>query len=214
MSGLFITMEGPDGAGKTTVIKHLLPLLQAKTTKEIISTREPGGSQIAESIRNIILDVNHTGMDVKTEAILYAAARRQHLTDIVLPTLNTGNIVFCDRFVDSSIAYQGVARGIGVEEIKQLNQFATDGLEPDATLYLDIPAEVGIERIHKARGQRQFDRLDQEGIQFHKQVRQGYLELVKENENRFIVVDANAPIEEVVEKCYNEIVEKFPQFFK
>lgn len=213
MAGLFITMEGPDGAGKTSVIKELLPRLQAKTTKNIISTREPGGSNIAESIRGIILDVNHQEMDVRTEAILYAAARRQHLTDIVLPTLANEDMIFCDRFVDSSIAYQGVARGIGVEEIRQLNHFATAGLRPDITLYLDVPSEVGLERIYKARGERQFDRLDQEGLAFHQKVRQGYLALVAEEKERFIMVDATAPIEEVVEKCYNSIVEKFPQFF-
>ncbi len=215
MVGLFITMEGPDGAGKTSVIQELLPRLQEKTTKKIVSTREPGGSQIAESIRNVILDVNHKGMDVRTEAILYSAARRQHLTDIILPTLASGNIIFCDRFVDSSIAYQGVARGIGVEEIRQLNQFATAGLLPEATIYLDVPAEVGLKRIYQARGERQFDRLDQEGLAFHQKVRQGYLALINEkgNDNRFIIVDATAPIEEVVEKCYNSIIEKFPQIF-
>jgi len=157
MKGLFITMEGPDGAGKTTVINQLIPLLQKHALVDIVSTREPGGSRIAEDIRKVILDVNNTEMDERTEAILYAAGRRQHLKDRILPNLEKGNIVFCDRFVDSSLVYQGVARGIGVEEVAQLNHFATDGLEPSTTLYLDVPAEVGLERIHKARGNRQCD---------------------------------------------------------
>lgn len=214
MKGLFITMEGPDGAGKTTVINQLLPLLQEHALVDIISTREPGGSRIAEKIREIILDVNHTEMDVRTEAILYAAGRRQHLKDRILPNLEKGNIVFCDRFVDSSLVYQGVARGIGVEEVEQLNRFATDGLSPKTTLYLDVPAEVGLERIHKARGNRQFDRLDQEGLKFHTMVRNGYLMLAKKYPERIVSIDATQSIETVVKECFTTLVERYPKYFK
>ena len=221
MKGLFITMEGPDGAGKTTVINQLIPLLQKHALVDIVSTREPGGSRIAEDIRKVILDVNNTEMDERTEAILYAAGRRQHLKDRILPNLEKGNIVFCDRFVDSSLVYQGVARGIGVEEVAQLNveevaqlnHFATDGLEPSTTLYLDVPAEVGLERIHKARGNRQFDRLDQEGLSFHTMVRNGYLELVKKYPERIVSIDATKSIEEVVEECFRILVERYPKYF-
>ena len=209
MKGLFITMEGPDGAGKTTVINQLIPLLQKHALVDIVSTREPGGSRIAEDIRKVILDVNNTEMDDRTEAILYAAGRRQHLKDRILPNLEKGNIVFCDRFVDSSLVYQGVARGIGVEEVAQLNRFATDGLEPSTTLYLDVPAEVGLERIHKARGNRQFDRLDQEGLSFHTMVRNGYLEYPE----RIVSIDATKSIEEVVEECFRVLVERYPKYF-
>ena len=212
MKGLFITMEGPDGAGKTTVINQLIPLLQKHALVDIISTREPGGSRIAEDIRKVILDVNNTEMDERTEAILYAAGRRQHLKDRILPNLE-GNIVFCDRFVDSSLVYQGVARGIGVEEVAQLNRFATDGLSPSTTLYLDVPAEVGLERIQKARGNRQFDRLDQEGLSFHTMVRNGYLELVKKYPERIVSIDATKSIEEVVEECFRVLVERYPKYF-
>lgn len=213
MSGLFITMEGPDGAGKTTVIHQLIPLLEERTNVAITSTREPGGSRIAEDIRKIILDVANQEMDVRTEAILYAAARRQHLTDRILPNLENGGIVFCDRFVDSSLVYQGIARGIGVEAVAELNQFATAGITPDVTLYLDVPAEIGLERIQKARGNRQFDRLDQEGLQFHHMVRQGYLDLLPTDPERFIVIDATADVEEVVQQCLQALVKRYPEFF-
>ena len=209
MAGLFITMEGPDGAGKTTVIEKLIPLLEERTNVTITSTREPGGSRIAEDIRQIILDVQNVEMDVRTEAILYAAARRQHLTDRIL----RGGIVFCDRFVDSSLVYQGVARGIGIEEVYQLNQFATAGKTPDVTLYLDIPAEIGLERIHLAKGNRQFDRLDQEGLQFHKMVRQGYLDIIPTDPERFIQIDATKTVDEVVQECLTALVERYPEYF-
>ncbi|MCQ9210398.1 dTMP kinase [Granulicatella seriolae] len=212
MKGLFITVEGPDGAGKTSVIQALLPRLQEAFEVPIISTREPGGSRIAERIRSIILDVEHTEMDNRTEAILYAAARRQHLVDRILPNLEVGNIVICDRFVDSSIVYQGVARGLGKEEVRQLNLFATEGLLPKKTIYLDVPAEVGIERIHKARGNRQFDRLDQEELSFHKMVRQGYLDLIQEDPERFIMIDTRQDLDKVVEEVYQEIKHEITKF--
>lgn len=212
VKGLFITVEGPDGAGKTSVIQALLPKLQESFEVPIISTREPGGSRIAERIRSIILDVEHTEMDNRTEAILYAAARRQHLVDRILPNLEAGNIVICDRFVDSSIVYQGVARGLGKEEVRQLNLFATEGLLPRRTIYLDVPAEVGIERIHKARGNRQFDRLDQEELSFHKMVRQGYLDLIQEDPERFIMVDTRQDLDKVVEEVYQEIKHEITNF--
>lgn len=213
MSGLFITMEGPDGAGKTTVIEQLIPLLEARTQGTITSTREPGGSRIAEDIRKIILDVKNQEMDVRTEAILYAAARRQHLADRILPTLQKGGIVFCDRFVDSSLVYQGIARKIGVEAVAQLNDFATAGLTPQVTLYLDVPAEIGLERIQKARGNRQFDRLDQEGLKFHQMVRQGYLDLIPTDPNRFVVIDATQSIDAVVKECFDALITRYPDFF-
>lgn len=212
VKGLFITVEGPDGAGKTSVIQALLPRLQEAFEVPIISTREPGGSRIAERIRSIILDVEHTEMDNRTEAILYAAARRQHLVDRILPSLEVGNIVICDRFVDSSIVYQGVARGLGKEEVRQLNLFATEGLLPKKTIYLDVPAEVGIERIHKARGNRQFDRLDQEELSFHKMVRQGYLDLIQEDPERFIMIDTRQDLDKVVEEVYQEIKHEITKF--
>ncbi|MGB7460582.1 MAG: dTMP kinase, partial [Carnobacterium jeotgali] len=136
MRGIFITIEGPDGAGKTSVIKKLIPMLVETIQQEIVATREPGGSRIAEEIRELILNPENIEMDIRTEALLYAAGRRQHLVEKIIPALETGKVVICDRFVDSSLAYQGVARGIGISEVAEINQFATDNLSPDLTLYL------------------------------------------------------------------------------
>uniref|UniRef100_UPI0028B1D0C2 dTMP kinase n=1 Tax=Carnobacterium sp. TaxID=48221 RepID=UPI0028B1D0C2 len=184
MKGTFITIEGPDGAGKTSVIQALLPKLEQALKQTIVATREPGGSRIAEEIRELILNPENTEMDVRTEALLYAAGRRQHLVEKIIPALEAGEIVICDRFVDSSLAYQGVARGIGVEQVAAINQFATDGLTPDMTLYLDVEADVGLARINKNKVNRQFDRLDQEDLSFHQQVRSAYLDLLKQNPER------------------------------
>ncbi len=166
MRGIFITIEGPDGSGKTTALQQVVPRLQQEMNRKVVATREPGGSPIAEKIRSLILDPSHTDMDSRTEALLYAASRRQHLIEKVLPVLESGDVIFCDRFVDSSIAYQGYARGIGEEGIREINQFATEGIEPDVTLYIDVPAEVGIQRIHANLDEREYNRLDQEKLDF------------------------------------------------
>jgi len=208
VKGIFITIEGPDGAGKTSVIKELIPKLEATLEQTIVSTREPGGSRIAEKIRELILDPEHTEMDVRTEALLYAASRRQHLMEKILPALANGDLVMCDRFVDSSLAYQGNARGIGMEEVASINRFATENSEPDFTLYLDIEAEVGLERIRQGKGSRQFDRLDQEKLEFHEKVREGYLKLVELYPERIAVIDASQTLEEVVQACYNIILKR------
>lgn len=211
MKGIFITIEGPDGSGKTSVIQSLLPKLEKELNQAIVATREPGGSKIAEKIRKLILDPEHTEMDVRTEALLYAAARRQHLVEKIIPALNEEKIVICDRFVDSSLAYQGVARGIGVEQIAAINQFATEGLSPDITLYLDVEAHIGLERINKNKDNRQFDRLDQEDLVFHQTVRSAYLDLVKKNPTRIVLVNANQELEQVISDCYTILLEYFRQ---
>ena len=211
MKGIFITIEGPDGSGKTSVIQSLLPKLEKELNQKIIATREPGGSKIAEKIRELILNPEHTEMNERTEALLYAAARRQHLVEKIIPALNEGKIVVCDRFVDSSLAYQGVARGIGIEQIAAINQFATEGLTPNITLYLDVEAHIGLERINKNKGNRQFDRLDQEDLVFHQTVRSAYLELVKQNSTRMVPVNANQDLDQVVSDCYAILLEYFRQ---
>ena len=166
--GMFITIEGPDGAGKSTVLKKLVERLDKAIIPKIITTREPGGILISEKIRHIILDPKRTEMDDRTEALLYASARRQHLVEKVNTALEQGALVLCDRFVDSSLAYQGEARGIGMKEIKEINDFATNGQEPDLTLYLDIEPELGLKRIQRRK---ELDRLDQETLAFHYKVR-------------------------------------------
>lgn len=212
-NGLFITIEGPDGAGKTTVLNELFPRLQMIAQKEIIKTREPGGVMIAEKIRQIILNPDHRQMDERTEALLYAAARRQHLVEVIMPALNEGKIVICDRFVDSSLTYQGAGRRIGMKEIAQINEFATEGLEPDFTLYLDVDSDTGLRRIQNHRKQ-DVDRLDLEGLEFHQRVRHAYLKLAEENPVRIHRIDAKMSLQEVVESSFSAIVESNPTFFK
>jgi dTMP kinase len=195
MKGRFFSFEGPDGAGKTTMITKLESFLREKGF-DVLSTREPGGVRIAEEIRSIILNPKHTEMDGRTEALLYAAARRQHLLEKIIPAIKAGKIVLCDRFVDSSLAYQGFARGLGIDEILQINQFAIDGYFPSLTIYFDIDPKIGLERIQKNK-QREINRLDMESLSFHYKVREGYLKIAERFSDRVIVIDASKPVDEV-----------------
>lgn len=193
--GKFITFEGGEGSGKTTMINKLSAYLEDKKIPYLI-TREPGGIDIAEKIRSIILNPEHTTMDARTEALLYAAARRQHLAEKVIPALQNGVMVLSDRFVDSSLAYQGYARGLGMEEVRSINEFATDHLSPDLTLYFDITPEQGLARIAANQG-REVNRLDMENLSFHDKVREGYLILAKQEPHRIQIIDASLSQEEV-----------------
>jgi dTMP kinase len=208
MDGLFITVEGPEGAGKTTVIEKLCADF-SKSGIPVIATREPGGIVIAEKIRQIILDRDHTAMDARTEALLYAAARRQHVAEKIMPALYRGGMVICDRFIDSSLAYQGYARGLGIDEVYAINQFAVDGLMPDLTLYFDIDPEAGLKRIAKHAG-REINRLDQESVEFHKKVREGYKILLNRFPERIVEIDAGQPLDIVYDTAKNIIVKKWP----
>ena len=199
--GRFIAIEGPDGSGKTSVIQALRRKLE-QDGLEVVTTREPGGSPIAEQIRQVILDVDNHAMDVRTEALLYAASRRQHLVETILPNVQAGKLVISDRFVMSSLAYQGMARGIGLDPVWAINQFAIDGQMPDLTLLVDVPAEVGLERIQAAKGQRQYDRLDRESLAFHQRVRQTYLDLAQDWAN-LEILDGQKSIEAVSQECYD-----------
>ncbi|MGX7350656.1 thymidylate kinase [Enterococcus canis] len=212
MKGIFITFEGPDGAGKTSVLEEVLPRLQMVAKAPLVKTREPGGIPIAEKIRTIILDPKNTAMDERTEALLYAASRRQHLVQKVLPALMEGKIVLCDRFVDSSLAYQGAGRRIGMEAIAAINEFATEGTVPDATIYLDVDSDTGLERIARSR-KHDVDRLDTESPEFHQRVRHAYLKIAEQNPQRVIQIDARMRLEEVVEATYQAIVQRFPEYF-
>ncbi|MGQ7595218.1 dTMP kinase [Streptococcus suis] len=204
--GHFITFEGPDGAGKTTVLQELLPKLQVLGL-EVITTREPGGVAIAEDIRKIILDPANTAMDHKTELLLFIAARRQHLIEKVLPPLQEGKMVIIDRFIDSSVAYQGHGRGLDIADIDWLNHYATDGLKPDLTLYFDIDAEEGLARIAR-NAERDVDRLDMEKADMHRRVRQGYLAILEKEPDRFVKIDASQPLETVVQDALGIIQER------
>lgn len=193
----FITFEGGEGAGKTTVISALKTYLEKKY--DIICTREPGGIDIAEKIRSIILDTSNTKMDGRTEALLYAAARRQHLVEKVIPSLQSNKVVLCDRFLDSSLAYQGIAREIGLEDIYKINEFAIENCMPSLTIYFDIDPKIGLERINKNKN-REINRLDKEKIAFHYKVRDGYKLLAKKYPKRIVTVNAECSIEEVIDK--------------
>ncbi len=193
--GSFIVFEGPDGSGKTTVCDIVCQKLKDKGF-DIVHTREPGGIDIAEQIRAVILDPKNTAMDSRTEALLYAASRRQHLIEKVLPAINDGKIVICERFVYSSLAYQGKARGIGYEGVKAINDFAIEGCKPDITIYLDVDEKTGQSRIND-RGNK--DRLDAESINFHHLVNEGYKEIISLFKDNVKIVDATKDIDAVVD---------------
>ena len=196
--GFLVSLEGPEGAGKTSVLEALIPVLEDRGV-EVLTTREPGGVLIGEKIREVILDPSHTEMDPKTELLLYIASRRQHLVEKVLPALAAGKLVIMDRFIDSSVAYQGFGRGLDIDAIDWLNEFATDGLKPDLTLYFDIEVEEGLARI-AANSDREVNRLDMEGLNLHRKVRQGYLSLLEKEANRIVKIDASLPLDQVIEK--------------
>ena len=197
---MFITIEGPEGSGKSSVTKKVAERLE-KEGYDIVFTREPGGTDISEQIRNIILDKNNTKMDPMTEAMLYAASRRQHLVEKVWPLSNEGKIVISDRYLDSSLAYQGGARGLGIDNILKLNNFATEGSFPDLTLLFDIDPRIGLKRI-AANANREVNRLDLEKIEFHDSVRKTFLSLANRFKDRYVIIDASKPFNEVVEDTY------------
>ncbi|EFO53670.1 thymidylate kinase [Streptococcus infantis SK1302] len=194
--GFLVSLEGPEGAGKTSVLEAIIPILEDRGI-EVLSTREPGGVLIGEKIREVILDPSHTEMDPKTELLLYIASRRQHLVEKVLPALAAGKLVIMDRFIDSSVAYQGFGRGLDKKAIDWLNEFATDGLKPDLTLYFDIEVEEGLARI-AANSDREINRLDMEGLDLHRKVRQGYLSLLEKEADRIVKIDASLPLDQVI----------------
>ncbi len=199
--GLFITFEGNDGSGKTTMAQLIYDRLKQEGY-DVILTREPGGIEIAEKIRDIILDPANTEMDARCEALLYAASRRQHLAQKVIPALKDKKIVICDRFIDSSLAYQGHARGIGIDEVYELNLFAIDSYMPDLTLFFKISVEEAKKRMDE-RGN--LNRLDQEQSDFHQKVREGYELICQKYPQRIKVIDAHPAIEIVLEDVYQNI---------
>lgn len=203
---MFVTIEGPEGSGKSSVTKEVVKILESEG-HSIVLTREPGGTPIAEEIRNVILDKKNVAMDPVTEALLYAASRRQHLIEKVWPLSKEGKIVISDRFLDSSLAYQGGARGIGIDKVLSLNQYATDGFYPDLTLLFDIDPRIGLARI-AANNNREVNRLDLEKIEFHDNVRKTFLELAKRFSDRYIVLDASKPFDEVVQDAYKAIKDR------
>ena len=205
MSGIFITFEGGEGSGKTTIAQMIKERLD-KEGYHVVLTREPGGVEISEEIRDIILDVKNTNMDKKTEALLYAASRRQHLVEKVIPALNDNAIVICDRFIDSSLVYQGIARGIDIDEVYNMNMFATENILPKRTIFFDIKPEDGLARVYSNKN-REVNRLDLEKIGFHKKVYEGYLQICDKYSDRIVKIDASQNIEGV----FNQVIEKIKE---
>ncbi len=196
MKAMFITFEGPEGSGKSTVLSAVQKKLKDKSI-DVMATREPGGIRISEQIRNVILDVHNTEMDARTEALLYAASRRQHLMEKIWPALEQGKVVLCDRFIDSSLAYQGYGRKLGTDKIMEINEFAIESRMPDLTIFIDLPPSVGLDRVFD--NHRNVDRLDLESLDFHERVYVGYKELIKKYPDRIKVVDGNRSIDDVVD---------------
>ena len=192
--GLFITFEGTDGAGKTTQIQRLSAEL-GQAGYDICLTREPGGTPISEQIRDMLLNPDHSEMAATTELLLYAASRAQHVSEVIKPALEAGKIVISSRFADAMVVYQGYGRGLDLERIKRLNRIATEGVTPDVTFVLDLPVEIGLQRVQKSRGG--LDRLEREKIDFHQRLRDGYRALAQQEPQRLKIVDAQASPEKV-----------------
>lgn len=194
MRGIFISMEGPDGSGKSTQIELLKEHLSQLGYEDIIITREPGGTVISEAVRELILNKEYTEMGYMTEALLYAAARAQLVSQIIKPALEAGKAVISDRFVDSSAVYQGMARGLGVDKVYEINSYAIQGIMPQLTIHLDLPAKEGIVR---KKDQKELDRMEMEAMDFHERVAQGYRDLAALAPDRIKTVDATLSIEEI-----------------
>lgn len=200
---MFVTFEGPDGSGKTTQAKMLVEFLQARG-EPVIYTREPGGTEISEQIREVILSTRNKSMRSETEVLLFSAARAQIVDQLIRPALAEGKIVICDRYYDSTLAYQGYGLGLDLDALRAITKFATRGLVPELTFYVDVPAEVGLARRHQG----ETNRLDQKDVDYHARVRNGYLELAKAEPHRFVVIDGTGSIEQVQEKIRARMTEK------
>ena len=201
--GIFISFEGNDGSGKSTAVRGVKEALE-NLGYDVLVSREPGGSKIAEKIRTLILDNDNAGMDARTESLLYAASRREHVVKVIKPALEAKKIVLCDRYIDSSLAYQGHARKIGIEEVYEMNMYATEGLLPDLTVFVVANPEVGFMRIHK--NARELDLLEQESLSFHKDVYDGYLKIIEKFPNRIKKVNGEQELEVAVNEAINLVV--------
>lgn len=184
---MFITLEGGEGSGKTTILKKLEEHFLTQERK-VVATREPGGGKISEDIRKIILNKNNTELTAESEALLFAAARRQHINDIIMPAKKAGKIILCDRFYDSSLVYQGYALSLGEKYIKRIHSFLTKEMMPDITLLFDVSPKVGLSRVRKRN---ELNRLDLKELEYHEKVRKAYLNLAKKNRKRYIIIDSN-----------------------
>lgn len=202
---MFITIEGPDGGGKTTQMNMLVPVLEERGL-DIVRTREPGGTDIGDQIRSVIMDMKNKSMDPRAEILLFCASRAQLVSELIRPSLAAGKIVLCDRYADSTIAYQGYGHGLDRVALKNLLDFATGGLKPDLTLLLDISAEAGLRR--RITNHDEWNRMDDYALQFHERVRKGYLEMAAAEPDRFAVINADRLKEEIHEEIVSVIMRK------
>lgn len=207
---LFITFEGPEGSGKTTHTELLSDYLADKGY-EINLTREPGGTSLGEQIRDILLDPDHKNMEARSELFLYLAARSQHVNERIRPALENGEIVICDRFTDASLVYQGLGRDLGFEQVRELNDLSTGGLEPDLTFILDVPVDRGLKEARNRSKTRwntsDGDRIEQENDDFHQTIREGYQALAERFPDRCVLLSRDAPIEDVQDAIREKIDE-------
>ncbi|NQX70573.1 dTMP kinase [Paenibacillus alba] len=208
MNGIFITFEGPDGAGKTTQLRMLAEDLK-KLGHDVLVTREPGGTAISDQIRSIILDPAHKEMVDQAEVLLYAASRAQHVHQLILPALKAGRIVLCDRFIDASVAYQAYGLGIEVDIVKEISRYASSGLEATRTYILDVPVEVSMARLHgRASGSgtnaQQLDRIEQKHVDYHSRVRAGFHQIAADHPERVRVVNANRSEVEIATEIWED----------
>lgn len=205
MKGIFITIEGPDGAGKSTQIELLKEYLEKKGYDSVV-TREPGGTNISEAIREIILNPQYKEMSYMTELLLYAAARAQLVNQIIEPALSEGKAVICDRFVESSAVYQGIGRGLGITTVYEVNNYALGDVKPELTIFMDLDAEDGLKR---KKNQATLDRMEQEDIAFHMRVVEGYRHLAELYPERIVPIDATLPVSEIHSKIVEEVEKRF-----
>ena len=202
--GYFITIEGGEGSGKTSVLNKVIQLLNEDGYINIVTSREPGGIKIATQIREVILNKENTSMDPVTEMFLFAASRRQHIVEKILPALEDNAIFVCDRFVDSSYVYQGIVGNIGLDTVINVNEIATLGCKPNLTILFDVDPKIGLERIN-ANKAREVNRLDLKSIEYHNKIREGYLVVANKFKDRIVVIDASKTFDEVVNDVYTLI---------
>ena len=204
MTGLLITFEGGEGCGKSTQITALKARLEAMG-KTVVQTREPGGTPLGESVRNLLqYDDAGQGMSSEAELLLFAASRAQHVRELIAPAIAEGQIVLCDRFLDSTTVYQGVARAIDSKKVDTINQFAIGDTKPDLTILIDLPPEIGLARV-QARNDGKLDRMEKEAIEFFQAVRQRYLDLAKSEPKRFLVLDGSQSVEELETQIWQRV---------
>ena len=194
---MFITFEGPDGSGKTTQLNRLMPVLTT-AYPDVIRTREPGGTAIGDQIRTVIMNMKNKSMDPRAEILLFCASRAQLVEELIRPSLAQGKPVLCDRYADSTLAYQGYGHGLDLETLSRLLDFATGGLKPDLTLLFDLPAEAGLRR--RLSNHEEWNRMDDYALQFHERVRQGYLTMAASDPQRWVVIDADRSPDEIHEE--------------